>query len=57
MDVVLFLLGAVLALLLLAVALFVLGAVCFLLYYPLAAGWDGMKIFFHNRGWYNIDAE
>jgi hypothetical protein len=57
MDVVLFLLGAVLALLLLAAALFVLGAVCFLLYYPLAAGWDGMKIFFHNRGWYNIDAE
>ena len=57
MDIVLFLLGAVLALLLLAVALFVLGAVCFLRYYPLAAGWDGMKIFFHNRGWYNIDAE
>jgi|LauGreDrversion4_2_1035121.scaffolds.fasta_scaffold1645950_2 hypothetical protein len=57
MDFLLYLLGVLLALVALAASLFLLGAVCFLLYYPLAAGWDGMKIFFHNRGWYNIDAE
>lgn len=41
----------------LAVGLFALGAVGFVLYYPLAAGWDGMKLYFHNRGWYDIGAE
>jgi hypothetical protein len=54
----LILLGALLiGIVAIAAALFVLGALGFILYYPLAAGWAGMKLFFHNRGWYNADAE
>ena len=52
-----FALFVALAVIALAISLALVGAVGFLLWYPMMVGWDGMKLFFHNRGWYDADVD